>query len=83
MAFGQVFVQDTVGSPEQTRQLHFNRSGNQSQSRIWFILSTYRTSDITDQFSNSSKKYFKNCKETSEENLYVDTRAQGPLNHLC
>ena len=40
------FLWDTAGSPERVRQLHLARSDSQSQSRIWFLLSTQGASHI-------------------------------------
>ena len=46
MAFREIFLQDTAGSPQWARQPHLARLGNQSKHRIWFILSTHGASHI-------------------------------------
>ena len=38
MAFGEVLLADTAGSPERARWLHRAHSGSQSQRTIWFTL---------------------------------------------
>ena len=46
MAFGEVFLRDTAGSPQLARWLHLARSGGQSQCTIWFILPARGASHI-------------------------------------
>ena len=38
MAFGEIFLQDTAGSPGRARWLHLARLGSQSHRVIWFTL---------------------------------------------
>ena len=38
LAFGEIFLRDTAGSPERARWLHLARSGSQSHRAIWSIL---------------------------------------------
>ena len=46
MTFGEFYLRDTSGSPEQARWLHLARSGSQSQHSIWFILPARGASHI-------------------------------------
>ena len=46
MAFWEICLRDTAGSPERARWLHLARSGSQSQRAIWFILPARGTSHI-------------------------------------
>ena len=46
MAFGEICLRDTAGSPEQARWLHLAPSGSQSQRTIWFILPARGASHI-------------------------------------
>ena len=38
MAFGEIYMRDTAGSPQRARWLYLARSGSQLQRAIWFIL---------------------------------------------
>ena len=51
MAFGEIFLRDTAGSPEQVRWLHLARSGSQSLCAIWFILPTHGACHITNNIT--------------------------------
>ena len=46
MAFGEIFLRDTAGSPERAKWLHLARSGSQSHRANWFILPARGASHI-------------------------------------
>ena len=46
MAFGEICLRDTAGSPERAGSLHLARSGSQSQRAISFILPARGASHI-------------------------------------
>ena len=46
MAFGEILLAGTAGSPERARWLHLARLGSQSQHAIWFILPARGASHI-------------------------------------
>ena len=46
MAFGEILLAGSAGSPERARWVHLARSGSQSQRAIWFILPARGASHI-------------------------------------
>ena len=49
MAFGEIFLRDTACILERGRQLHFARSGSQSQCAIFSILTSHGASHINNK----------------------------------
>ena len=56
MAFGEICLRDTAGSPERARWLHLARSGSQSQRAVWFILPARGASHIIRQRTDRQAK---------------------------
>ena len=57
MAFREIFLRATAGSPEWARWLHLACSGSQSQRAIWFILSAHGARNKIDPISCNARMH--------------------------